>query len=119
MADTGPGSDGGPGIGDAQTAAADPGSAASDGGSDAPCEHPPKLFPETAAGVYGPFSKVDGGSNLTCQPGQRCCEAPASAGAPSTCQPSGAACPVAGPAPPARAIVPRVRCRPLPPRCVS
>jgi len=60
------------------------------------CEQPPTLHPETAAGVYCPFSSVNGGSNITCAAGQQCCETPESSSASSTCVARGAACPVAG-----------------------
>jgi hypothetical protein len=64
------------------------------GGTDTgTCGKVPTLHPETAAGVYCPFSGVDGGANLTCSAGQICCETPESAGVPSTCI-AGGPCPV-------------------------
>jgi hypothetical protein len=68
------------------------GSEDSGGGS---CEKPPTLHPETAPGVYCPFSGVDGGDDITCTAGQHCCETPESSNAASTCQPIGTPCPVA------------------------
>ena len=63
----------------------------------APCEKPPSLHPQTAPGVYCPFSAPPGGSNLTCAAGQHCCETPASASTPSTCEAASVTtCPVAG-----------------------
>ena len=55
-----------------------------------------KLYPETAAGVYCPFSAVDGGKNNTCAAHDNCCEpfeSDAGVSPPSTC--SAAACPKA------------------------
>jgi hypothetical protein len=51
---------------------------------------PPRLHPETMAGVYCPFSGIDGGANLTCATGEHCCEP--SSGV-STCVPDGTPCP--------------------------
>jgi hypothetical protein len=68
-----------------------------DAGTGADCEAPTPstdLYPETKAGVYCPFSKVDGGKNLTCTAGQDCCEPPEGMGA-STCVAGGSTCPVA------------------------
>jgi len=80
----------------ADSEAADSGTAPSDSGAagdgDAACEKPPKLFPESVAGVYCPFST----GNITCAAGQHCCETPTSAGTPSTCVANGTPCPVAG-----------------------
>jgi hypothetical protein len=70
-----------------------PGDAAGDTGT---CESPPSLFPETAPGVYCPFSGVNGGSAITCTAGQHCCETPVAANTPSTCVANGTPCPVAG-----------------------
>lgn len=66
------------------------------GDSGGTCEKPPKTFPETTPGVYCPFSASDGGGNVTCAPGQHCCETPASANTPSTCVADGTPCPVTG-----------------------
>ncbi len=64
--------------------------------------HPPS---EDAGGktIYCPFSSVGDAGNESCYGGnwgaeagvQHCCETPASAGTPSTCQAEGTACPVA------------------------
>jgi hypothetical protein len=38
------------------------------------CRKPPKLFPETAAGVFCPYSSATGADDTTCAAGQLCCE---------------------------------------------
>jgi len=57
--------------------------------SSSSCANPPKLFVESAAGVYCPYSGADGGKAQTCAAGEYCCE-------PSTgtavCQPASASC---------------------------
>lgn len=54
------------------------------------CAHPPTLPPSAGdAGVYCPFSRKAGGKDITCAPGEICCETPADAGS-STCNPGGA-----------------------------
>ena len=80
----------------ADTGTTDDDSGSSSGGDSGTCESPPTLHPETAAGVYCPFSGVNGGSDVTCTAGQHCCETPESANTPSTCEPMGTACPVSG-----------------------
>jgi hypothetical protein len=66
----------------------------------ADCGSAATLFPETTAGVYCPFSSVDGGPNVTCAAGDFCCQpnAPDDAGVylPSTCEAPSGACPVRG-----------------------
>jgi len=67
-----------------------------DSGADAAdvCGTTPVLHPETAAGVYCPFSPS--GSAITCAAGQECCETPSSTTNGSTCQTTGTTCPIAG-----------------------
>ncbi len=69
---------------------ADPGDAGAGDCGKPPTLHPPKAGAE---GVYCPFSATAGGKNVTCAPGQQCCESPTS-GTPSTCVAAGSACPV-------------------------
>jgi Cys-rich repeat protein len=55
--------------------------------------HPPKS--DAGANIYCPFSAVgDGGHNEYCTGGtEHCCETPADAGVPSSCEPIATACP--------------------------
>ncbi len=96
MGDTGTSADTGE-VADSGTASdtSTAGDTGGSGGDSGTCENPPALFPETMAGVYCPFSAVDGGSNLTCAAGQHCCETPSGSSSPSTCVAAGTACPVA------------------------
>ena len=53
--------------------------------------HPPKMG--TNLTLYCPFSGVDGGKAVDCDPAtQHCCETPQGAATPSACQPSATAC---------------------------
>jgi hypothetical protein len=66
-----------------------------DAGTGADCEAPPTMvYAESKAGVYCPFSAVDGGKNQVCTAGEHCCETPEGSGA-STCNAAGTACAVA------------------------
>ncbi len=58
----------------------------------ADCGSFPTLHPESMPGVYCPFS---GNPSITCMAYQECCETPAGAGSPSTCEMFGSTCPVA------------------------
>jgi hypothetical protein len=92
--DTGVGVDSGTTPG--QDAESDNDSGTTSGGDSGTCEQPPTLHAESAAGVYCPFSGVNGGADVTCTAGQHCCETPETSTAPSTCEAMGTACPVAG-----------------------
>ena len=59
------------------------------------CEKAPKLFPETVAGVYCPYSGAAGAKSISCPAMQHCCEPPMAANMVSTCEPTATACPVA------------------------
>src|SRR5262249_7813921 len=60
--------------------------------SNATTLHPPKAD-AGANTVYCPFSGVDGGSNMYCNPStEHCCETAADAGVPSACTPLATAC---------------------------
>jgi hypothetical protein len=62
-----------------------------DAGDD--CGTAPALHPEAEAGVYCPFTAS---GSIHCAAGQECCETPSTVANGSTCQPTGAACPVTG-----------------------
>ena len=69
---------------------------AADGGCSTPGTlHPPSADAGTST-IYCPFSSTDGGANIYCTgQTQHCCETPAGAGTPSTCEALATACPVA------------------------
>ena len=71
-----------------------------DGGGGVDCGKAAALHPETAPGVYCPFSSIDGGPTTICTAGQICCQPSVAPYAPSTCQAEsatdGGGCPVAG-----------------------
>ena len=72
------------------------GSSAGDSGA---CGTVPKLYSETTAGVYCPYSGVGGAKAVTCAGGQHCCEPPLGAdggSSVSTCEATATACPVTG-----------------------
>ena len=60
-----------------------------DSGGGADCGTTATLHPESEAGVYCPFSGVDGGANITCKAGEHCCEP---AMGTSSCKPGNGAC---------------------------
>ena len=61
-----------------------------DGGGQVDCGSTATLHPESEAGVYCPFSGVDGGSNLTCKGlTEHCCEPPNGT---SSCKPIATTC---------------------------
>jgi hypothetical protein len=66
-----------------------------DAGHDAgnTCGTPPVLHPETAAGVYCPFTAA---GSVHCTAGQECCEAPSTSANGSTCEAAGTTCPITG-----------------------
>ena len=71
-----------------------------DTGTDGGCSTPGTLHPPSpdagTSTIYCPFSGADGGPNVYCTgQTQHCCETPASAGTPSTCQDLATACSVA------------------------
>jgi hypothetical protein len=58
------------------------------------CGKVPSLYPESAPGVYCPFSTAgSGGKAGTCAAGQECCEPYSGT---STCEAAGSTCPVVG-----------------------
>lgn len=57
------------------------------------CGTAPVLHPETAPGVYCPFTEA---GSIHCAAAQQCCETPSSIANGSTCQPLTTTCPVAG-----------------------
>ncbi len=66
-----------------------------DAGHDAgdTCGTPPALHPETAPGVYCPFTAA---GSVHCTAGQQCCEAPSTSTDGSTCETLGTTCPITG-----------------------
>jgi hypothetical protein len=88
--DTGPKTDGGGGSETSPSEGGGPTDAAAD------CKKV-TLHENAEAGVYCPFSGVDGGKAITCTGGQICCETPENdAGLISTCESAGTTCPVSG-----------------------
>ena len=57
------------------------------------CGTSPVLHPETAPGVYCPFTEA---GSIHCAAAQECCETPSTEPNGSTCEAAGASCPVAG-----------------------
>jgi len=77
-----------------QSGTSAPSSSTSSGGGTC-YKAPTALHAETTAGVYCPFSGVDGGAALTCPAGDHCCEPPATSNTTSTCVAASKACPIA------------------------
>lgn len=79
-------------------AAVGPGSSDAGSGADSSSCHPPTLHPPAAnAGVYCPFSGVDGGRDKVCaRLTEQCCETPNDDAGASTCATVGSTCPAAG-----------------------